>query len=291
MERDNLRGTLLMLVSMALFAVEDVFLKLAAAQMPVGEVLMIFGAFGLLGFGCLVRGSGQRLFDPAMLSATLALRGLGEAVGRLGYTLAIALTPLASASAILQATPLVVVLGAALIFGEKVGWRRILAILGGFAGVLMILRPGLDGFMPASLWAVLGMFGLALRDLATRAAPPALSHLQLGFWGFAVLLPTGAAMLAVSGGAVIPSAGMAGALAVGAVVGVAAYYTVIAAMRTGEISVVTPFRYARILFAIVLGLAIFGERPDVLTLAGAAVVVGCGVYTVLRERRLARARR
>lgn len=280
-----------MVVSMALFAVEDVFLKLAAAQMPVGEVLMIFGAFGLLGFALLVRGRGQRLFDPAMLTPALALRGFGEAVGRLGYTLAIALTPLASAAAILQATPLVVVFGAALFFGERVGWRRILAILGGFLGVLMILRPGLDGFLPASLWAVLGMFALALRDLATRAAPPALSHLQLGFWGFAVLLPTGAAMLAVSGGAVVPAAGMVGALAVGAVVGVAAYYTVIAAMRTGEISIVTPFRYARILFAIALGLVIFGERPDTLTLSGAAVVVGCGVYTVLRERRLARARR
>ncbi len=291
MERDNLRGTVLMVVSMALFAVEDVFLKLAAAQMPVGQVLMIFGAFGLLGFGLLVRGRGQRFFDPAMLNKALALRALGEAMGRLGYTLAIALTPLASAAAILQATPLVVVLGAALVFGERVGWRRILAVLGGFAGVLMILRPGFEGFMPASLWAVFGMFGLALRDLATRAAPPALSHLQLGFWGFAVLLPTGAAMLAVSGGAVVPAAGIVGALALGAVVGVAAYTAVIAAMRTGEISAVTPFRYSRILFAIILGILVFGEWPDGMTLAGAAVVVGCGIYTVLRERRLARARR
>lgn len=291
MERDNLRGTVLMVVSMALFAVEDVFLKLAAAQMPVGQVLMIFGAFGLLGFGLLVLGRGQRILDPAMLHPALLLRAIGEAVGRLGYTLAIALTPLASASAILQATPLVVVLGAALVFGERVGWRRILAILGGFAGVLIILRPGLDGFMPASLWAVLGMFGLALRDLATRAAPRALSHLQLGFWGFAVLLPTGGAMLAASGGAVTRAPGITGALALGAAIGVAAYYLVIAAMRTGEISAVTPFRYSRIIFAVVLGVAIFDEWPDGATLAGAAVVVGCGVYTVLRERRLARARR
>ncbi|PKP79669.1 MAG: hypothetical protein CVT80_14800 [Alphaproteobacteria bacterium HGW-Alphaproteobacteria-2] len=171
------------------------------------------------------------------------------------------------------------------------GWRRILAVLGGFAGVLIILRPGLDGFMPASLWAVFGMFGLALRDLATRAAPPALSHLQLGFWGFAVLLPTGAAMLAVTGGAVVPSAGIVVTLALGAVVGVAAYTAVIAAMRTGEIAAVTPFRYSRILFAIVLGILVFGEWPDGMTLAGASVVVGCGIYTVLRERRLARERR
>lgn len=291
MERDNLRGTVLMVVSMALFAVEDVVLKLAAAQMPVGQVLVIFGAFGLSGFALLVRGRGQRLLDPVMLGPALALRALGEAIGRLGYTLAIALTPLASASAILQATPLVVVLGAALVFGERVGWRRILAVLGGFAGVLMILRPGFDGFMPASLWAVFGMFGLALRDLATRTAPPALSHLQLGFWGFAVLLPTGAAMLAVTGGAVVPSAGIVVTLALGAVVGVAAYTAVIAAMRTGEIAAVTPFRYSRILFAIILGILVFGEWPDGMTLAGAGVVVGCGVYTVLRERRLARARR
>ena len=284
--RDNLRGSLWMVAAMAGFAVEDMFLKSAAASLPVGQILMIFGAGGMIGFAVLVARRGERILHPAILSPAILIRCVFEVAGRLFYTLAIALTPLSSASAILQATPLVVVMGAALIFGERVGWRRWTAIAVGFAGVLIILRPGLDGFTPLSLLAVLGMLGFAGRDLATRAAPPVLSNLQLGVYGFAMMVPTGAILLAVSGGAAVPSALAAGQLATATVIGVMAYYALTSAMRMGEVSVITPFRYTRLVFALILGASVFGERPDAATLLGSAVIVGSGIYTLLRSRRV-----
>jgi drug/metabolite transporter (DMT)-like permease len=283
---DNLRGSLWMVAAMAGFAIEDMFLKSAAASLPVGQILMIFGAGGMLGFAVLAARRAERILHPAILSPAILIRCVFEVAGRLFYTLAIALTPLSSASAILQATPLVVVMGAALIFGEKVGWRRWMAIAVGFAGVLIILRPGLDGFTPLSLLAVLGMLGFAGRDLATRAAPPVLSNLQLGVYGFAMMVPTGAILLAVSGGAALPSVLAAGQLAAATVIGVLAYYALTSAMRMGEVSVVTPFRYTRLVFALILGVTVFAEQPDAATLLGSAVIVGSGLYTLLRSRRV-----
>ena len=282
---NNMRGGLLMIAAMAGFAVEDMFLKTAARQVPVGQILMIFGAAGMIGFAILAKSQGARLLNPAILSTPILTRAVFEVMGRLFYTLAIALTPLSSASAILQATPLVVVAGAALVFGERVGWRRWAAIMAGFVGVLIILRPGLEGFTPLSILAVLGMLGFAGRDLATRAAPKTLSNLTLGVYGFAMMVPTGAGLLAWTGGAVVPDTAASLALAAATLFGVAGYYALTAAMRVGEVSVVTPFRYTRLLFALILGMLVFAERPDAATLLGSAIIVASGIYTLLRGRK------
>ena len=282
----NLRGSLWMVAAMAGFAVEDMFLKSAARSVPVGQILMIFGTGGMLAFAALAARRGERVLHPAILTKPILLRALFEVMGRLFYTLAIALTPLSSASAILQATPLVVVMGAALIFGEKVGWRRWTAIALGFVGVLIILRPGLEGFTPLSLLAVLGTIGFAGRDLATRAAPPVLSNMQLGVYGFAMMVPTGAALLLWSGGAVMPSPLAATQLAAATAVGVTGYYALTAAMRMGDVSVIAPFRYTRLVFALIFAATVFGERPDAATLLGSAVIVASGIYTLIRSRRV-----
>jgi len=282
---ENLRGSLLMIAAMAGFAVEDMFLKSAASQVPVGQILMIFGAVGMVAFALLAAHRGQPLFSRHTLAPAIAVRAGFEVAGRLFYTLAIALIPLSAASAILQATPLVVVAGAALIFGERVGWRRWTAISVGFAGVMIVLRPGLEGFSGLSLLAVAGMLGFAGRDLATRAAPAGLSNLILGVYGFAMMVPTGAVLLAFTGGAVWPDPAAALALAGASVFGVLAYYALTAAMRVGDVSVVTPWRYTRLVFALILAVAVFGETPDAATLFGSAVIVGSGIYTLLRGRK------
>ena len=274
-----------MVAAMAGFAVEDVFLKFAARSVPVGQILMIFGGGGMLAFVMLTKLRGERVFHPAILSRPILIRAVFEVMGRLFYTLAIAYTALSSASAILQATPLVVVAGAALIFGERVGWRRWLAILVGFAGVLIILRPGLEGFTVASLLAVAGTIGFAGRDLATRAAPPVLSNLQLGVYGFAMMVPTGAVLLAFLGEAVVPDLAASGQLVAATVVGVAGYYALTAAMRMGDVGVIAPFRYTRLGFALIRAVALFGERPDGYTLVGCAIIVASGIYTLIRGRR------
>lgn len=287
MMTDNLRGSLFMVLAMLGFAIEDMLLKrVAAAGMPVGQVLILFGGGGCLAFAALTRMQGQRIWHPAVVQPLMLLKAGFEVMGRLFYTLAIAFTPLSSASAILQATPLVVVAGAALIFGERVGWRRWSAILIGLAGVLVILRPGLEGFSALSLLAVAGLIGFAGRDLATRAAPRVLSNFQLGIYGFLAMVPTGAALLMWQGGAVRPDGMMALQLGLAVAVGVFAYWALTVAMRTGEVSVVTPFRYTRLVFALILGALVFAERPDAATLIGSAIVVAAGVYTLLRSRKV-----
>lgn len=273
-----------MVLALAGFAVEDGFLKAAAREMPLGEVMILIGLAGMAAFGLQARAAGHPAFPRALFSRGMAVRSGFEVTGRLFYSLAVALTPISVASAILQATPLMVVLGAALIFGEKVGLARWLAVAAGFVGVLMILRPGLDGFDAMSLLALTGMLGFAGRDLATRAAPRTLSNAQLGVAGFAVLAVSGLVLLAVSGGASVPSPRGLMLTGITALFAISGYAALTAAMRTGDVSVVTPFRYTRLLFALILGMVIYAERPDTITLLGSAVIVGSGVFALTRRR-------
>jgi len=273
-----------MVAAMAGFALEDMILKSAAQSLPIGQVMVIVGLIGMATFAALARARGEAALHPAMLSRPLLIRGLCEVTGRLFYALALALTPLSQASAILQATPLVVVAGAALIWGERVGARRWAAILVGLAGVLVILRPGLAGFEPLSVLAVLGMLGFAGRDLATRAAPASLGTLQLGVSGFGMLTVAGTILLGFTGGAVWPQGAEWPLLGAGAVCAVLAYSALTRAMRTGEVSAVTPFRYTRLVFAMILGTAVFGERPDGTMLLGSALVIGAGLSVLIRRR-------
>lgn len=284
---DNLKGAVWMVAAMAGFAVEDMFLKASKAHMPLGQALLAFGLIGMVFFAAMAWRQGEVVFHPAALSRPLLLRSGFEVTGRLFYSLAIALTPLSVASAILQATPLVVVAGAALIFGETVGWRRWAAIFVGFAGVLVILRPGLDGFSLMSLVTVVGLIGFAGRDLATRAAPKGLSNRQLGVYGMAMLALAGAIILSVTGGAVWPDATGAALVLAMSGFGIAAYFALTVAMRTGEITAVTPFRYTRLVFAMIAGVVVFGETPDALTLTGSAMIVASGIYTLNRSRKRA----
>ena len=274
-----------MVLAMAAFAIEDMFIKAAANTAAIGLVLTIFGLGGMLIFIVLTWQRGEVVLHRAILSRPILLRASCEVLGRLTFALAITLTPLSSASALLQATPLVVVIGAALFFGEQVGLKRWLAIVAGVVGVLMIIRPGLDSFEAAALFALVSTLGFAGRDLATRAAPPVLSNMQLGVYGFFVLIPTGLVMLWYSGDTIELNTSASLQILGAVIFGVAAYYSLTIAMRTGEVSVVTPFRYTRLLFAMILGIAVFGEQPDEMTIIGSIVVVLSGGYTLVQSRR------
>ncbi len=282
---DNLRGAGLMVLAMLLFALEDMLIKLMAVRLPVGQIV------GMLGVGSAVLLAGllvqqkQALFTRQMLTPAIMLRAFGELVGTVGFVTAIALIPLSTASAILQATPLFVTLGAALFLQEAVGWRRWTAVLVGFFGVLLIIRPGLEGFSWQSLFALQGVVGLGIRDLATRRVPKSTSSLQLSFWAFLVLIPASGLMIWANNEVMVMPAGLTAIyFMIALLIGIGAYYSIVAAMRLGEISFVSPFRYSRILFALVIGVMVFGERPDALTLTGAAIIVGSGLYTLWREQ-------
>lgn len=274
-----------MVLAMAAFAIEDMLIKSTAQTTSLGQILALFGLGGMLVFMLLAWRKGQKILHPAILNAPILIRAVCEVTGRFTFALAITLTPLSSASAILQATPLIAMIGAALLFGEHVGVKRWIAVLVGFIGVLMIIRPGLAGFEANSLFAVIATLGFAGRDLATRAAPPVLSNMQLGVYGFFVLIPAGIVIqLYQNEPAQLNTT--ASLQIIGAIIfGVAAYNALTIAMRAGDVSVIAPFRYTRLLFALALGIFIFGETPDTMTLLGSLLVVVSGVYTLSQTRK------
>ncbi|KUF10229.1 hypothetical protein AVJ23_14155 [Pseudoponticoccus marisrubri] len=277
-----------MIGAMAAFAVEDALIKGASDTLPVGQILMVFGGGGAIVFAALARLSGQALYSPDVLSRPMRVRALFEVAGRLFYALAIVLTPLSAATVILQATPLVVVAGAALVFGERVGWRRWGAILVGLAGVIVILQPGTESFSPLSILALIGMIGFAGRDLASRAAPVSLGTHVLGTYGFLAVLVAGV-IVALWESAAFQRPGPVAAACLGLAVlaGVAAYGSLMKAMRTGAVAAVTPFRYTRLLFGTALGIAIFGEELTLAMALGSGMIVLSGLFILWRGRQVA----
>jgi drug/metabolite transporter (DMT)-like permease len=286
---DNLTGILLMLAAMALFAVEDLFLKWLAVGLPLGQIILASGLLGAPVFVAMARAQGQRIFVKDALHPAVLVRNIGEMVGTASFVAALAVVPLGTVAAVLQAMPLAVTLGAALFFGEKVGWRRWSAISVGFTGVLLVIQPGAEGFQAASLLVLVTVAGMSLRDLAARAIPARVTTAQVSAWGLMAVTVLGAGMLAVTGGARTVSLGE-GVILFGAVVfGTAGYWAVTKATRTGEVSVVAPFRYSRLVFSMSLGIVFLAERPDPLTLVGAALIVASGLYAFARERARKRA--
>lgn len=288
---ENLRASAFMVAAMAGFALEDALIKLLSVRLPTGQIVLMLGVGGVVVFLAVAWRLRLRIIDRAFLHPAALARNAGEMIGTMAFVTALSLVPLALASAILQALPLVVTLGAALFLGERVGWRRWSAIAAGFAGMLMILRPFDAAFDPAALFAVLGVAGLALRDLATRGVPARVHTVQLAVWGFAMLIPAGL-MLTAAGGAPVAVAAadlavMAGILTLGTL----SYVAIMQATRRGDIAVVAPFRYSRLVFAGIVGFVIFAEVPDGWTLAGSALIIASGLYTFARERRLALRRR
>jgi drug/metabolite transporter (DMT)-like permease len=157
-------------------------------------------------------------------------------------------------------------------------------------GVLIVIRPGLDGFDLAALWPVLAVLGLSVRDICTRAAPAGLPTPLLAAWSYGAIMILGLAMTAMDGW-VWPTATQTGALAVIVACGMVGIWLLTAATRVGDMGAIMPFRYSRLVVALALGLWLFGEKPDAVTWAGMGLIIGAGLYTFLRERALSKAAR
>lgn len=283
--RENLIGSLWMVAAMAGFAVEDSFLKAASAQLSVSQVLIIFGVLGMVFFATLAQVQGAKLFVAETRVRAMQIRMAFEIFGRLFFVLAIAYAPLSSATVILQATPLVVVAGAALVFGERVGLMRLIAILVGFAGVLVVLQPGAESFSWSAGLAVLGMLGFAGRDLASRAAPKSLSTPVLGVYGYLAILVAGILYsFWEKPEFLVPNSTTALALVGATLVGAFSYVSLMNAMRTGEVSAVAPFRYSRLLFGIGIGVLWFGETLTSTMMLGSGLIVCAGLFLLWSGR-------
>jgi drug/metabolite transporter (DMT)-like permease len=254
-----------------------------SAHLPILEVIIILGFTGSIVFLIIALLQRAPIFHKDLLNKHVIIRTICELLGAVFFVTAIALTPLSSATAILQITPLLVTIGAVIFFREKVGWRRWTAVFVGFMGVLLIVRPGFEGFMPASIFALLGSLFLAARDLATRAMQVKLASVTIALYAFIAFGISGILIIPFNSPMIIPTSNQIIYCIGASTFGVIAYYSLVISSRIGEMSVISPFRYSRIVFAMLLAIIILGERPDSLTLIGATIIVVSGFYTFIRE--------
>lgn len=273
-----------MAVSMAVFTMNDAITKAVSAEMNFGQIMLVRGLFAIALIAALAAHQGALRPLRTLMMKPVALRVFGEVGGTISFLAAIVHLPLANTAAIFQALPLAVTLGAALGFGEPVGWRRWSAIAAGFIGVLIIVRPGLAGFNEFSLLALVSVAFCALRDLATKRIPAQIPSLFITLVTTVTVTIAGAAILFPLGGWTPPSGRGLGWLALAAVLLLIGYQCVIMALRTGDISAVAPFRYSALLWAMLLGYVVFGDVPDALMVLGASIIVVSGLYAFYRER-------
>ncbi|TIW92570.1 MAG: DMT family transporter, partial [Mesorhizobium sp.] len=254
----NLRGALFMVVAMAGFCLNDAITKYSSQSMNMAQVMLIRGAFASLFVGLLAWQRGALARPGSMLQPLVALRVISEAGATVSFLVALAHLPIANVSAV----PLAVTMGAALVFGETVGWRRWLAIALGFAGVLIIVRPGFEGFSVYSLAALASVACCAVRDLATKRIPEAIPTLLVSTATALAMTIVGAVLLSPMGGWTPMTGNSTTLLALAAVLVLIGYQFIIMAMRAGDISFIAPFRYTALIWSILLGLFIFADVPD-----------------------------
>lgn len=280
----NMRGALFMSLSMAGFTFNDSIVKLLTNDMNVAQVILLRGAVASLLIYLLARQ--RRALRPLriLLDPWVAIRVIGELGGTLTFLVGLSHIPLANASAILQALPLAVTMAAALFLSEPVGWRRWGAILTGFVGVLIIVRPGLEGFSPYALMIVGTVIFAAVRDIATRKINAAIPSLFLSTVTAAGVAVAGLVLIGPMGGWSPVSAADFGLICLAACLLLVGYQFIIMSMREGEISFIAPFRYTSFIWALLLGMVVFGEYPDAFMIAGGVIVIGSGLYTLYRER-------
>jgi len=285
----NIRGILLMVVAMFLFALADLAIKLSTGLMAQAQVIFVLGLSGTVTFAGLAFLRRAPLFPRAAAHPAVLGRNLAEIVGTCSMIVSLTTTPLTTVGAILQASPLVVMAGAAIFLREPVGWRRWSAASVGFLGVLVVLQPWNDGIAPGALLAVLAMICLSSRDLLNRQAPRSLPTLVLAAHGLGSILAVGLLWSLAGPGALLPADPPWLLIGAMAVFGTGAYFAITASVRAAPVSVVAPFRYTRLLFLAALGIFFLGEELSLALVLGASLIIGSGLYVLERERRLYRA--
>lgn len=277
-----------MMLSMMGYTVNDMLVKTLGTSINTTQIIGLRGTILCVFIGILLwqRGLLPRLSEA--WSGRVVLRAFMELGATLTFLTALVQLPMASTSAILQALPLVVTLGAAVFFKEKVGWRRWMAIAIGFIGVLIIIRPGLDSFEPLSVLVLLAVLFAAGRDLVTRGLPPQLPSLMVSGVSALLIGLAGLTLTTMDQSWQPVSLRQWGLLFAAALFLFLGYQFIVLAMRSGDIGHVVPFRYTSLLWAIALGYIVFGDTPDAPTLIGSSIVVATGLFTVYREIRLGR---
>lgn len=269
---------------MTAFTINDAFMKIAVGNMPLMQAIFLRSIVVVPLMLLLCTAMGQLRLDLSRDDWRLVLiRTAAEMVGTILFLTALTHMPLPNVSAIMQALPLTVSLAAALVYKEQLGWRRFTAIIIGFIGVLLIVRPGGGDFTIYSVFAVGTVLVITVRDLTARRMSTNVPSTMAGLVaGIGVLLMSATGMAFETWTPVQTQTAFMLVGAAGFIIG--GYVFSVSAMRVGEISFVAPFRYTSLLVALILGFVVFGDIPKVPTWIGAGIVVATGLFTLYRER-------
>lgn len=277
-----MRGITALLTGQGLFVTSDSIVKLAGDLMPATEIMAIRGAFAIVLMGGFVAATVEVARWRLLLRPLVVARAALEALLAFLFVISLPHMPLPDITVLQQITPIVLTVLSAAVLGEAVGWRRWLAVAIGFAGVALVIQPTGQGFNVYAISALLCAVFVAFRDLITRRLhdniPTAVvtfgATLSVCLAGFAGAPFQAWQPISLYGGSL---------LAASALLVSTANMFVVRAFRGVDVSVVSPFRYAAVLWATLLGFLIWGHVPNTLAIAGTAVIVATGLYTMHRE--------
>jgi drug/metabolite transporter (DMT)-like permease len=284
MQNSNMRGIIAMCLAMAFFVVNDIFVKLAGAIWPVHQIMAVRGLMAsalVLGY---IFYLGQHKQLNELLHPLVILRGLCESMVAFTFITALISMPLADVTAILMISPLLITIAGAFFLGEDVRWRRWMAVAVGFLGMLLVVRPGGADFTFATVLAIISACGVAVRDLITKAVPSTVPSLVVTFCSTLAVMAAGMTISIFK--PLVAYNTMAFFYCIGAALTVAlGNYAMVMAFRNVDVSVVSPYRYTLIVWAVLGGYLAFDKVPSPLAWLGITLIVGSGIYTMNRERK------
>lgn len=281
----TLKGVLAMVLGMGFQALNDTVVKLVVVRVPVYEIMAIRGVMAiLLTLGAIAAAGELKRLRTVVHPLVMTRSGL-EALCSVVYVTGLSGLGLAEFTSIVQATPLIIT-GLAVVLGwQSVGWRRWAAIALGFVGVLLVAKPSASGVNGYAALALLAAFVMAVRDLVTRRLPPFAPSLVVTLGATITVTLVGLLLGGLDHKSlVMPTTAELALMATAAGLVVACNMTIVLAFRMGDMGVVGPFRYSVILASLILGYAVWGDRPDAVALLGAALIVVSGLYTLRREK-------
>ena len=282
--KKNSKGIFLMIMSMASFAVGDTFVKISGAFLSPAQIMFFLIAGGLIIFAMIAKIKGENLLDSRAFSPVLLIRYLAEMIGLVAMIMGLTKIPLSVVGTVTQASPILVAAGAVFFFKEIVSWRRWSSIVIGFIGVVLVIQPGSQNLDYAVIWAVVALVAFSIRDLVTRLTPPDIPSASIATFTMIAAFPFTAAWVFFSGEKLFPPGIDWAVVSSMIILGSFGYLLLITSLRLGELSAIMPFRYSRIVFLLILGVLVFGERPTASMLVGAALILISGVYIMWREK-------
>ena len=268
---------------MGCLTLADLLIKIASHTLPIGQVMIFFGVGSIIVFWGFMSIKGEAIRLSPLTNPTVVLRNIGDLVAINGMCLALVYVPISTVGAVIQTVPLMVTVAAALLLGERVGKRRGLAICIGFLGTLFIIQPGAATFDIATSLVFVAAIGMALRDVSTKLVRENFSTLLLSFYSCVLFILSGSVLLIITGGARVPDLDVIFIVAAMIALGSLGFFFMTEAVRCGDMSVIVPFRYTRLLFSVAVGIVILGEQVNAVMLFGSALTILSGLYIWRRE--------